>query len=680
MAEAEDVLVDVARRATTFARALWRRHVAKAPAPPTVRLADVASRLDLLIRSVFGTGYPIRAARPPAPVTLLSRAFLRRELPRAAVAVPSTDGVSLWLPSDSGLVDAERGLERLRLMGLAQAMRASRGSAQLMARLENVPLHRDLYLLLEAQAADEELVRLLPGLVGPLNRFRQEALRGRPDIRGFSVARQALELHVRTMLQCPLAGPPNTAAVRSSPQGAFERAGRMVEDFGAAGREPGVAMGAQPLFRDAWTGHLAAAEALAASAEEAEREGSSPEPDSPRIRSARLARRPDVRPARDDEDDARQGAWMIQASQPHESAEDPFGMQRPTDRDEEGAADEYAESLADLEQARLVSTPGQPREILLAEDPPDPAARFGRGITLDAQALCYPEWDWRVAAYRIPGATVRERLAQPGPAQWVQQTLDTHRSMLDMLRRRFELLRARRTLQRRQFDGDELDLEACVDARSDFRAGLPMNLALYQSSRRTQRDMAILLLIDVSGSTDGWISSHRRVIDVEREALLLVCIALAALGEPYAVQAFSGEGPRAVTVDAVKRFDESYGDDVARRIAGLEPERYTRAGAALRHASATLMRQRASHRLLLLLSDGKPNDVDLYDGRYGVEDTRQAVVEARLQGISPFCLTVDRQGSSYLPAVFGAQHYALLSRPERLPTVLLDWMRRLIRQ
>jgi nitric oxide reductase NorD protein len=167
------------------------------------------------------------------------------------------------------------------------------------------------------------------------------------------------------------------------------------------------------------------------------------------------------------------------------------------------------------------------------------------------------------------------------------------------------------------------------------------------------------------------------VIDVEREALLLVCIALEAMGEPYTVQAFSGEGPGAVTVRSIKGFDERHGEQVSRRIAALEPERYTRVGAALRHATALLMRRPARHRLLLLLSDGKPNDIDLYDGRYGVEDMRQAVLEAKLQGVFPFCLTVDRAAAAYLGAVFGASRYALLHKPELLPTVLLDWLRRL---
>lgn len=675
MAEAEDVIVDAARHATAFAQALWRRHHPKRPALATVRLVDVAARLDLLIRSVFGTGYRIRIARPPAPTTFLSRAFQRQAPPRRTHAVPATDGLNLWLPDDSGVSDAALGLARMRLIGLGQAMRAQRGSAQWLGRLQD-PLQRDLYLLLEAQASDEDLVRLLPGLVVPLNAFRQAALKDRPDLRSFARARQPLERQVRELMLRPLEPVRDGAASVPSPQASIELACRMADEL-LRGADPYTALEAQPLFRDAWTGHLAAPEPRASASCN---DGDAPPdgPNAPAVRSTRLSRRPDVRPAGDDEDDDRPGAWMIQAAQPHEHAEDPFGMQRPTDRDEEGAADEYAQSLADLEQARLVSSPGRAAEVFLSDDPPDAAVHAATPARGEASGLCYPEWDYRVSAYRSPGATVHERLAPPGPRAWVDHTLDAHRSMIDLLRRRFELLRARRTVQRRQLDGDDFDLEACVEAQADFRAGLPMNPALYQSQGRNRRDMAILLLIDVSGSTDSWISAHRRVIDVEREALLLVCIALAGLGEPYAVQAFSGQGPGAVAVDAVKRFDEPYGDDIALRIAGLEPERYTRAGAAVRHASAALMREVASHRLLLLLSDGKPNDVDLYDGRYGIEDTRQAVIEAKLQGISPFCLTVDRQGSSYLPAIFGAQHYALLNRPELLPAVLLDWMKRLV--
>jgi nitric oxide reductase NorD protein len=231
---------------------------------------------------------------------------------------------------------------------------------------------------------------------------------------------------------------------------------------------------------------------------------------------------------------------------------------------------------------------------------------------------------------------------------------------------------------RKQLEGEEIDLDAWIAARADFRAGLPLNHALYQMSRIARRDMAITILIDVSGSTEARVSGTKRVIDIEREAALLVSVALEGMGEPYCILAYSGEGPDGVVVPTVKSFEESYSPAVARRIGALEPEQYTRSGAAIRHATSTLMHQPARHRLLLLLSDGHPNDVDEYEGRYGVEDMRQAVQEAKLQGVSPFCLTIDRQAADYLSKTFGRHQYALLPKPELLPTVLLDWIKRLI--
>jgi nitric oxide reductase NorD protein len=381
----------------------------------------------------------------------------------------------------------------------------------------------------------------------------------------------------------------------------------------------------------------------------------------------------------EDEDDHDSGAWMIQSAQPQQHVEDPMGAQRPTDRDDRTAAEEFADSMSELPEARLVSTPGRPKEVFLSDDPPEARALTDAGTDAQGESrFSYPEWDFRISAYREAAATVTTIRARQGAQHWVDETLAEHHAMLAAIRRRFEMLRAQRVRLRKQLDGDEPDLEACIDNYADFRAGLPMADGLYETRRAARQNMAISLLIDASGSTDGWVSEHRRVIDVEREALLLVCIALEGLAEPYSVYAFSGEGPHGVTVREIKRFDERYTNDVALRIAALEPEHYTRAGAALRHMSKLLMHQGAEHRLLLLLSDGKPNDVDHYDGRYGFEDMRQAVNESNLQGISPFCLTIDRQAANYLPTTFGERHYAMLPRPELLPTVLVEWMRRLV--
>jgi nitric oxide reductase NorD protein len=231
----------------------------------------------------------------------------------------------------------------------------------------------------------------------------------------------------------------------------------------------------------------------------------------------------------------------------------------------------------------------------------------------------------------------------------------------------------------RQSDGPDIDLSAYVTAHADRRAGHALDDRLYEEVRPSRRDMSILLLVDISGSTDSWVADTRRIVDVEKEALLLVCEALDALGDRYAVMAFSGEGPRGVSVVSVKAFAERNGTVVRRRIAALEPDRFTRTGAAIRHATAALAAEATRHRLLLLLSDGKPNDVDVYEGRYGVEDTRQAVAEARLEGLDTFCLTVDREAPVYIARIFGPSGYAVLRHAATLPQVLVDVVRLLLK-
>ncbi len=685
MAEAEDVITDVARHATVFAHALWRRHRPAAGRPAPLHLADVAPRIDLLLAAVFGRSFVLRVAQTPARRTALAGLLLRHQCPPVREAVPATDGNSIWLPASFSLIDAESlAQDRFRTMALQQAMRAVRGSVA-QQPVGAPALLQGLYLLLEACAADQALLQLLPGMGAAITTLRRQALQRRPSLVAFPESLQPLEKLVRAVLNTPADNKLPASLPPGIDAAAFAQASTPAEVLTQAKLMLLALQGSQArtfsghaLWRDWWTGELRPPFAGVDAASGMAGQGDDDEKVLPR--SARLTRSPQVREGLADEDDDQPGAWLVQPSPPHEQAEDSMGLQRPTDRDAATAAEEFADALSELPEARLVSVPGKPKEVLLSDDPPE-ARASGASTTQPVGAtgpLHYPEWDWRLGAYRNPGATVRLLPAAPGPQQWVDDTLAERRGMLHDIRRRFELLRAQRQRVFRQLDGDEIDLSAYIESQADFRAGLPRAQRLYQCERRTRRDLAIMLLVDVSGSTDGWIASQRRVIDVEREALLLVCIALNGLAAPYSVLAFSGEGPQAVVVRSVKRFDEPYDSAVAQRIAGLEPQYYTRAGAALRHASALLLREPAEHRLLLLISDGKPNDIDAYDGRYGVEDMRQAVTEAKLQGLSPFCLTIDRQAASYLPAVFGPHQYALLPHPQLLPTVLLDWLRRLV--
>ncbi len=681
MAEPEELVWDAARHATVFVQGLWQKRRANRQ-PSVIELTDVTRRLNLFIQAVFSRSYPLRPAQSPAHPTLLGTLFHYDRTPRQREPAPSTDGASIWLPPRMDPTNAADALDLYRVMALQQAIRLQRGSASALQELPSSPVERDVYLLLEAWAADYALLEQLPGMAGGLAQLRRHALAKRPPLDAVPPARQPLEGLVQCLLGSPLGAQRTPLPVTASPQESVEAVPDIIRALALLppDTKPRL-LGPNPLLKDWWTGQLFGS--AAACADRALKGKDDPLDDdrADAVRSTRLARRPQVREAAEGEDDNEQepGAWMVQGDESHQHAEDPMGLQRPTDRDDKTTADEFGDLVSEIPEARLVSTPGKPREVLLSDDPPDGRVRQPSNKSLkEAPGIRYPEWDYRSQSYLEAGTTVRLLSAQDGSQQWLTETLDHHRSLLHAIRRRFEMLRARRVWHRRQLDGDEVDLDAYVNSFADVRAGGAAAEGLYRSRQNTDRDLAITLLIDISGSTDSWVSSNRRIIDIEREALLLVCIALQGLGEPFSIQAFSGEGPQAVIVRQVKHFNEPYSEAVGLRISGLEPEDYTRAGAAIRHATADLMQQPAAHRLLLLLSDGKPNDKDDYEGRYGIEDMRQAVREATLQHISPFCLTIDRQASSYLPRIFGTHHYALLPQPDRLPLVLLDWMKRLV--
>jgi nitric oxide reductase NorD protein len=285
------------------------------------------------------------------------------------------------------------------------------------------------------------------------------------------------------------------------------------------------------------------------------------------------------------------------------------------------------------------------------------------------EVLVYPEWDYQAGAYRTLGTSVAALPAPAGAEAWIDSALDVHHGLLQGIRQRFEALRA----QRRQ--SDEVDIEAHVDGFGDARAGLPQQLA----GQAARSDIATLLLVDVGPACLEWVSSNQQLIDLQREAVLLACLALYSLGEPYSVWAFAGDGSRRVGMRCIKDFAEPYGDEVAQRIAGLKPDSPTHSGAALRHATALLAQQSAQHRMLLLLSGGTPHEVEEYSGRHGVEDMRQAVREARLQGISSLCFTTDQLTGNYLPSVFGEQQSTVLYRPELLPSTVTQWLYKLMR-
>lgn len=657
MGEPEEVIIDGAYHATLVAQKLWQRKSAGRQ-PEILRLSEVRGRLELFISAAFGISLRILQAEQPISPNFFSR--IGRRIPKHLIErriLAFTDGVRLHLPP---ALPAQDGLLKYRLLASQSAVRAVRGTP---AFLPAAPLERCLYLIREAAAVDCWLAESLPGFVFALRAARDDARRTRPDSILLTPRERAVEAELISTLEYESADV--SANPAESAAWARDAAARFESDEGPFRGLAAVAH---------WG--LVAAPSAAVSREAA----ASDDPGAPPLpaRVSKMTRRPKVRDVTPDEDDPNPGMLMIQVDDPQQSIEDPMGMQRPTDRDDEANPDDLGDSLSELPEARLVDTPGSAREILSSDDPaPRGIAEVTRGQ--GNVALLYPEWDYRHSVYIERGAVIRERVAPEGDPAWARGVLRRRAALLQEVRRRFERLRPRRQRLGRQPDGPEIDLEAYVSSHADRRAGCPPDDRLYQAIRPARRDVAIALLVDISGSTDSWVSGESRVIDVEKEALLVVCAALEALGDPFTILAFSGEGPEAVRMLPLKSFTEPNGPQVRRRIAALEPERFTRMGAALRHTTSRLMSRNAEHRLLLLLSDGKPNDMDLYEGRYGVEDSRQAVAEARLQGIHPFCVTVDRHAPDYMPRIFGSGGFSALHKAENLPTVLVEVLRRLVK-
>jgi len=279
-----------------------------------------------------------------------------------------------------------------------------------------------------------------------------------------------------------------------------------------------------------------------------------------------------------------------------------------------------------------------------------------------------PEWDWRRQGYREKFCCLQPMLSKDAIPSPLPERLTRS---AQTLRRQFSALKPLRQWERRQLDGEELDLDACLERVVQHHRGVgEMDQKLFRQCKQNQRDLACLVLTDVSLSTDTFINNNQRVIDIARDGLQLLSEALTASRDPFALFAFSSRRRDHVRFHHIKGFDEPYNDTSRGRIQALEPGYYTRMGAAIRQ-SIKLLKTRPEHqKILLLLTDGKPNDLDLYEGRYGVEDTRMAVQEAHRAGLTPFCVTIDEEANEYLPYVFGSTNYVVIKDPTQLPAQL----------
>ena len=609
-------------------------------ARPVVELDAVRRRLELLLAAMYGRHIPI-AVSDRRRESWLARAWRAVSLFTEAERVAASDGESLRLPpsmdASPGAVEA---IARYRLLAIEQAERVVRGTAVAAAGLD--PLERDLFLLRESSAIDAAIARNFRNLTPALVAARAEALERRPVLEALAGAERDVENLVRQLL----------AAEPSSPPEAFAGGGSTAESVAWARETAARLRTSQERYRGVppvgiWGRVLSPSPAAAAAEMTIDKS----------LMNNRLLNLVELAGA------------------------EPIGRARPTPT-ESGA--EAEQPVAGAQERRY----GVPDDDDIGSTPQfddDGFAGLGGGAAkanaiepLTRDDVVYPEWDYERQQYRRDAVIVRARPARDADPGWATETLVEHAALVRLVRERFERLRARRARLPRQRDGDELDLAACVSALADARSGHTVDDRLYLAVRPARRELAILLLVDVSGSTDTLVTKTLQVIDIEKIALLLAAEALDALGDRYAMLAFSGKGAHSVQLRTIKSFAERNGPVVRGRISALAPEANTRLGAAIRHATALLDAQSAGHRLLLILSDGKPNDVDSYQGDLGIEDSKQAINEARARDVFPFCLTVDQEDSAYLKRIFGPAGYEILPRPDHLPRVLVQVVRNLL--
>ncbi|MCG6895011.1 MAG: hypothetical protein LJE65_15515, partial [Desulfobacteraceae bacterium] len=288
------------------------------------------------------------------------------------------------------------------------------------------------------------------------------------------------------------------------------------------------------------------------------------------------------------------------------------------------------------------------------------------------EAFWYPEWDFRMADHLQEHVRLVSRMPEVTENDFYERTLDRCAGLIRQVRNAFELLRPEGLLRLRPWmEGDEFDDRSLLDSLLDRRAGRQPSDRLYMKKVKQERDVAATLLIDLSRST-----AHRlpdgtdTVLDVEKEAVVLFCEAMAVIGDRFAVAGFSGTGRLSVDYSEIKTWDEGMESSVRHRIGALRPQRNTRMGAAVRHAAARFRNCDARMRLLIILSDGFPNDAG-YKQRYAVEDTRAAILEARASGIHTHAITVQLGSSAQLDKVYGPLHHTRIADVRELPNRLL---------
>ena len=386
---------------------------------------------------------------------------------------------------------------------------------------------------------------------------------------------------------------------------------------------------------------------------------------------------------------------LLQSPRTEENAEDESDEKQ--DSEQENTDESQENSGQDQQQSKAVEQSPQQNpfnqwseetEEILSEDTDMlsemlQAERPEQDLQEGDQAFFYDEWDRELGDYRAKWCRVIQRENRKGMRDFVEQVRARYSGAISSIKHQFQMLRPESLRKiKGELDGEEFDLQAVIDRHVDLRTNGRPSDRIYVRRIRRERDVAVSFLLDMSSSTARTITRHpnqpytrpgQKIIDIEKQGLVLMSEALEAVGDAYSISGFTSEGRRNVKYFTVKNFGDKYSPEVERRIGGITYHNNTRLGAAIRHCAAQLEKQSARTKLLIILSDGRPYDHDYGDSRYAREDTKMALRQAKTKNITPFCITIDRDSETELKDLYGEVGYTIIDDvmglPERLPGI-----------
>ncbi|WP_033961511.1 nitric oxide reductase activation protein NorD [Psychroserpens jangbogonensis] len=345
-----------------------------------------------------------------------------------------------------------------------------------------------------------------------------------------------------------------------------------------------------------------------------------------------------------------------------ETAEEFGGNFRDMDGDDD--LEDHSNALDEVNMKHTVRVDDTAHSVYQAEFTENTTILESAESDSSGYHITYDEWNYKDRSYKEDFCKVYPKTQLKRDVDYYKKTLNDNRSTLVGLRKMLTTVNNKYQQQRNQTQGEEFDIDAITDLFIDVKSGHTPSEKIYLSKRKKEKDLSILLLLDVSLSSDGYADGNR-VIDVEKQVSILFGEILDEFNIDFSIDCFYSKTRNHSTYLTLKGFDDDW-NTAKHRVGAVEPSGYTRIGAALRHSGALLDKRDTKNKWVILISDGKPNDYDKYEGKYGINDVKQALRELNERQINSYALAIEAQAKYYLPQMFGQNHYQILTTPVEL--------------